>query len=190
MAPAESSQLAEAQPGEPGGQDHRPKRDGDGVGDGEDLLNGGDPPLIGSFDSCALDDARVLNDDAVLDGRAEDGAQESIAFGDGAGADASVYELGMPSPDSCRRQAVQLDRAERWHDVQPEFVLVQLSRAGSEVGPFLQPLRRVHGEREVSGIRIDPRSPFDLCPERSEVGVCFALGTEGVGSQELDPSNR
>src|SRR5581483_2051103 len=72
-APGESGEFAEAEPGEGGEQDHGSPARFDRLAQGVHLGQSGDGTFLWPLDSGALENARVLHNQFVLDGRAQDG---------------------------------------------------------------------------------------------------------------------
>ena len=126
-------------------------------GERVDLSDRGDRPLGRTFGGGTFDDARILHDQLVLDGRVQDRAQQPVALRRGRRCEgALLHEVGEPDANLGRRQLRKLPAAERRDDVVVELASVQLDRADAQLVAMRQPPVGVGLERDLAAARVDP----------------------------------
>ena len=185
-------QLALAEPDERGDEDEASQPWLDRVGELVCLRDRGDRSFRGAFDTSTLDRAGVGRDQSILDGGAEDGAEESVALrGRARPGPGGPAQVGVPVADLRRRQLGESGRAERRDDVEPELGRVEVTHAGPERiaaarESRLDPYCGVLGEgRRRPGRRLY-RLPVGLIGDGS--GVRRLGGALGRIGAEAEPS--
>jgi len=118
-ATLESAQLAEAKAGERRCQHEDAVPRLDRVGEFVDLLDGRDGSLLRNLDAGALDRARVLGDQLVVDSSGEDAAKEPVALrGRRRARPPAPEEARVPGAHRGGPEIVQERRSERGQDVE------------------------------------------------------------------------
>ena len=155
----ESTQLAEPETRERRSEHQGSVAGFDRVGEREHLLHRRDRPLAGTLRAGALQDARVAPDQAVLECRFHDRAEEPVALRHGRLARLlGPQQIRVPGAHAGTAHLRQLDVAEPRQDVQAQLAFVQLDGARAEVRPLRQPTARVLAQRDLPGVGVHPGS--------------------------------